>query len=417
MKETFREYHRFDQSGIEELWKTALFVFDANTLLNMYRYSRDTVDEFLGVLAELKKKDRIWIPYQVGLEFYENRLDVIGEYEGSYDAMLKMLEKAKSDIANKYKNHPFLDLSAISKEISKGLSGAESQIKQAKKAHPKWAKNDEMLNRINDLFENATGKKYSEVELNNLYKLGEGRYKNNIPPGYRDAKKTDNRKYGDLILWMQIIDHAQTVKKPIIFISGDIKEDWWLIKNNERIQPRPELKREMLDKADVDFHIYTADRFLEFYQSGGDKVDSEAIKEVRKIREIEENRLDKITSEQSIHDKIRSFNTTHQTSYFERITILDAAHDIEMIIQTNKIHPGISEDIMRVVIKLRELLELRGAGMYAYYERDKIIALSRELLYLIDRAISRSKDRMNAETAHDLMSLALRIAKVINDIN
>ena len=46
----------------------------------------------------------------------------------------------------------------------------------------------------------------------------------------------DIKKYGDLILWYQIIDKAKESKKPIILISGDVKEDWWLEKNGKRIK-------------------------------------------------------------------------------------------------------------------------------------------------------------------------------------
>ncbi len=72
MKKIFREYHQFTKQELQQLWKACLFVFDSNTLLNMYRYSRETVKTYFDVLNELKKKKQLWIPYQVGYEFYEN---------------------------------------------------------------------------------------------------------------------------------------------------------------------------------------------------------------------------------------------------------------------------------------------------------------------------------------------------------
>jgi len=138
MQKIFREYHQFTDQEFQQLWKNCFFVFDTNTLLNMYRYSRTTVDAYFDVLNELKKKKQLWIPYQVGYEFYENRINVISEYEKSYDEILSILEKAKSDIEAKYKDHPFLNLYEIKEEMSKGLSGVEIKIKQAKKKHPKW---------------------------------------------------------------------------------------------------------------------------------------------------------------------------------------------------------------------------------------------------------------------------------------
>ena len=42
------------------------FVFDTNVLLNLYRYPKDVSSEFINVLKHIQ--DRIWIPYNVGLE-------------------------------------------------------------------------------------------------------------------------------------------------------------------------------------------------------------------------------------------------------------------------------------------------------------------------------------------------------------
>ncbi len=291
MKKTFREYHQYTDKEFKSLWKNCLFVFDTNTLLNMYRYSRKTVDDYFKVLEKLKKKKQLWIPYQVGYEFYENRINVISEYEKSYDEMLEILECTKKDIENKYKDHPFLDLKDINTRITKGLSSAEVAIKQAKDNHPNWLVKDDVLEKINILFDGSLGAEYSKEEIDKIKKEGVTRYSNKTPPGFKDIKKDDSKKYGDLILWFQIIDKAKESKKPIIFISGDVKEDWWLEKNGKRLMPLPQLKKELCEKADVDFHIYTADRFLKLSESDENKIDEKTIKEVRKIRELEEKKI------------------------------------------------------------------------------------------------------------------------------
>jgi hypothetical protein len=74
-------------------------------------------------------------------------------------------------------------------------------------------------------------------------------------------------------------------------ISGDVKDDWWLEKDGKRLMPLPQLKKEIFDKAGVDFHIYTADRFLELNKTGKKEIDENTIKEVRKVRELEEKRM------------------------------------------------------------------------------------------------------------------------------
>lgn len=46
-----------------------------------------------------------------------------------------------------------------------------------------------------------------------------------------------------------MIKKAKDDGKPIIFITGDVKEDWWLNMDGKRLMPHPLLKREMIDKA------------------------------------------------------------------------------------------------------------------------------------------------------------------------
>lgn len=291
MKKIFREYHQYTEQEFKQLWKNCLFVFDANILLNMYRYSRATVNAYFDVLNELKKKKQLWIPYQAGYEFYENRINVISEYEKSYNEILSILEKAKNEIETKYKDHPFLNLYEIKEEMNKGLAGVEKKIKQAQKNHPKWLENDEVLEKINQLFEGNIGNNYDEKKLNEINKEGKERYEKKIPPGFKDNKKSEDKKYGDLILWYQIIDKAKECKKPMVLISGDVKEDWWLEKDGKRLMPLPQLKKEISDKAGVDFHIYTADRFLELNKTEKTDINTKTINEVRKIRELEEEKM------------------------------------------------------------------------------------------------------------------------------
>jgi len=54
MKNTFREFYQFTEQELKELCENSLFVFDANTLLNIYRYSRPTVEIYFKVLHKLK---------------------------------------------------------------------------------------------------------------------------------------------------------------------------------------------------------------------------------------------------------------------------------------------------------------------------------------------------------------------------
>jgi hypothetical protein len=69
--------------------------------------------------------------------------------------------------------------------------------------------------------------------------------------------------YGDLVIWFQIIDFAKEMKRPIILVTSERKEDWWHKVNGQIAYPRSELIGEMREKADVPFYMYRRVEFLE----------------------------------------------------------------------------------------------------------------------------------------------------------
>ena len=97
----------------------------------------------------------------------------------------------------------------------------------------------------------------------------EHRYAQNIPPGYRDASKRQNEfgnKYGDALIWFELLDEAKQKQRNVIFVTFDLKSDWW-DKTPEGSTARKELVNEMLVKSGAMFHLSTARRFAEWMQT------------------------------------------------------------------------------------------------------------------------------------------------------
>lgn len=103
-----------------------------------------------------------------------------------------------------------------------------------------------------------------------------------IPPGFKDNSKNIN-KYGDLIIWKELIKKAKFENKSFILIIDDLKEDWWLRLQGKTISPRQELSQELYNDTQQLFYLYTPDRFLEF-AGKSENVKQETINEVREIR-------------------------------------------------------------------------------------------------------------------------------------
>jgi hypothetical protein len=98
-----------------------------------------------------------------------------------------------------------------------------------------------------------------------------------------DSKdKPEPDRYGDFVIWSQLLKHAHATKVPIVFITDDAKEDWYWTHKGKKLGPRPELRNEMMRTAGVDMYIYTTDNFVK-HASAVTKVraDSKVVKEIR----------------------------------------------------------------------------------------------------------------------------------------
>ena len=147
---------------------------------------------------------------------------------------------------------------------------------------------DEILAELLELFENKTGTAFSNEQLQEVKKEGEARYKQEIPPGYKDKKKSkddkDNNAYGDLIVWKQILDFAKTNKKDVVFVTHDQKDDWWNTVQGRTLGPRTELKKEFYDYTKMLFHMYTMDNFIAHFETAKDN--KSIVEEVRAYNTI-----------------------------------------------------------------------------------------------------------------------------------
>src|SRR4051812_7811043 len=82
MRTSYPGYARRTEHYFEKLWAECAFTFDASALLDLYRLTPDTSDAVLNLLGRLK--ERLWLPHQAGLEYKDNRIQVIETGLGSY---------------------------------------------------------------------------------------------------------------------------------------------------------------------------------------------------------------------------------------------------------------------------------------------------------------------------------------------
>ena len=269
----------------DKLWNEAVFVFDANVLLDLFRYSENTRNELLDILTNLK--DRIWIPYQFMYEYHRNKMTVGYTATDEYGESKKQLEKCNAETRKqlhtleeslqKLKNRTRVEIDAQIDKVDAIFDEIRNQLTNSRDQHESSLNADSLEQRIAQLFAENYGSPYEDDDerLKKVRKVAKERLARGEPPGSsKDSKKDYSDPDGDLIGWFQIMDYATESEKPIVLVTND--NDWYLRHGGRTIGPHPHLRQEMYDKAGVDCYIYKTDEFMKHAR---DKLDAEVSEE------------------------------------------------------------------------------------------------------------------------------------------
>jgi hypothetical protein len=262
MKSQFFEYHTPSKAEFDELWRTAVYSFDASVLLDLYRFSSGSREELLKLLRV--RRDRTWLSHQSAYEFHKNRLQVIGEASKRASDLKSGLTSLKTTARNEFKQHPYV-ASELCERIGSFCEEALKELQDSEDNYPNLLSEDPIARELLDIFDGRVGNPYDPDKIENVQAQISKRYDSSIPPGYLDRKTKDERKsYGDCILWFQLIEYAKVNKTPVILVTRDLKEDWWLRDSGKTLMPRPELRREFRESTDgQDFYLYQTPTFIE----------------------------------------------------------------------------------------------------------------------------------------------------------
>lgn len=266
MKQMFSQHHRLSEAERNELWKQCIFTLDANALLNIYRYADSTRGDLFKVLEMLN--GRVWIPYQAAKEFYKNRITIIKEQKKKYDDLQSGLDKVLGNLkGGDFSKSAFLKIAEIEAVLKPAVDKASQEIAKWRAEHPDLLHEDPFLERLAGIIGEAIGQEPEKADFDKLCERARERISNKQPPGYMDEKKPEPDRYGDVLVWFELFEHAKAITKPIMFLTDDAKEDWWQIESGEKLGPRPELREEMRRIAGVDFFLASPAHFLEIAES------------------------------------------------------------------------------------------------------------------------------------------------------
>lgn len=188
MRNAIKEFIEPSDYEKHNLWENAIFVFDTNVLLNLYRYSAKTRNSLLDAFESFK--DRIWIPYQVAYEYMNKRCEVIYETVQRYEQFKKEIDAFTSKAIETLR-----------------LTQSDEEVSELKRYLFKWldsnkdrnllvlsAEQDEILNKILTIFEGRVGEKVSDDELLAIKEEGKRDMKNQYHLDTRMIKRKKTRK-------------------------------------------------------------------------------------------------------------------------------------------------------------------------------------------------------------------------------
>ncbi|WP_338587817.1 PIN-like domain-containing protein [Paenibacillus sp. Y5S-9] len=266
MKKIFPGYYPLNHDELIDLWNECIFVLDTNTILNLLRYPKESRDLMLKILENIK--GRIWIPHHVALEYHRNFNLVLYEQKKEYENLevgfIDKLQRLITELNNL--KHSNINTNDMVQTLEESREKIKTELSNQKEEQPDLL---EIRDKITELIGFNIGREFSQEELDNIYLEGAKRYKNKIPPGFMDSKKSSEyfhnglnyqAEYGDLIFWKQLLDYAKTEEvKSVILVSDDKKEDWIYEVKGEKKGPHPELIHE--------FNRISGGKLFYFYSS------------------------------------------------------------------------------------------------------------------------------------------------------
>jgi len=293
----------------------------------------EMIDSLLAV------KENLWVPHQVALEFHRNRIEAARDQLAFYDETCKSLETARNQAfqrINEFANRSALD-EEEKKRLKSPLEDAFHAAIERVRSHQgvfdltigKVLNDDPVLKALGDLLDGRVGQSLTEEEYVQAQAEAARRRENRIPPGYKDRAKRTNPD-GDYLWWEQTLIKAEELRKPVLIISNDDKEDWVNKRLDFSLGPREELVEEMRRRADVSLRIVNFAAFLEGAKFGTSvSVSRETLFQANVARRQGEKRSRRIivnpgvvnSLEEFIHRAMESREDEIRDSIAERVNV------------------------------------------------------------------------------------------------
>jgi hypothetical protein len=287
----FETYRTLTQEDYRSLLTSGLIVLDTNALLNLYRYHAKTRKDLIEILTQIK--NRLWIPHQAMNEFWQGRSSVIGSHSREIEGIIDGLFRSRSDLergirtwANRVGLPPEESAEIVS-TIESAVGDVTDKIREMSAddafEHAEDTAKDPVITALSSILQGSVGDPLTADELRKVKREAVQRIADKRPPGWKDANKRDNPE-GDYIIWFQTLQEAKRRAVDVLFVTGDIKDDWWRREQGEVRGPLPELVYEMRIVADVRlFMLRPASLLIHAGDALGLRISKESVQDAQRV--------------------------------------------------------------------------------------------------------------------------------------
>jgi PIN like domain len=197
VRHTFRSHYAPTKTELAALWQDGLIILDTNSILNLFRYTHSTKEAFVAVLDA--KQSSLWCPHHVGLEFHRRRHSVVFDQKAAFENTGRALSEIQK-VAHKQleelhlSRHPLIDSKDLETRICSNVDALKQSVEEMQAQHTgpeSLAEIEDTFQKISDLYDGRVGTPYTEERLSQLYADGASRYKDAVPPGYKDSRTPD----------------------------------------------------------------------------------------------------------------------------------------------------------------------------------------------------------------------------------
>lgn len=278
-----------------------VFYFDTNTLLGLYKKSDKIIEDYSKNLEKVSNSIRI--PSTVLKEYRKNENQKKAESKSQLEKLISAISSGLSKIDDdKFKklrtdlksNGSEFDSNQFDSLVDNFISQCTSikEFMRGFNIEVNSSKNNIVSNFIETFIfhEDHLLPRLSRIEKNKFLTEGYTRMKHHLPPGYMDVKnkyhklKKDAAQdrepllkpeelmdyLGDYFIWGEILKDVKANDTDALFITSDLKEDWWNIPDDrtelESYSPREELIEEFVELTNKRIEFIPFDLFISYLE-------------------------------------------------------------------------------------------------------------------------------------------------------